>query len=324
LPQVRRILASRSRILLSQDRDQGRLGQLLPGLRCGEAEPDEIAELHATACIALGKTVYGDESMNLIEENEKLRGLLRDVIEVVEGRHLAPGLVIARVRNTLSRQPEPACSACNGDCSAANPPVMNCPQHEPAPAQDGREAFEQHPNFRGMDFTRAETHQEYYASPYANGALDGWMAGRAAHPSQAEQQPAGYIRASDLDRLAPKHVAGCAASLRKEPGEGWVAIYAAPIAQPEPSGYTAVDMASAAAQGFRDGRAELVEALTDLLHWAEHQVCEHDSTHRGGAIWEICDNCGAKWADDQGGKPELKWPAAIERARAALCAQEAQ
>ena len=102
-----------------------------------------------------------------------------------------------------------------------------------------------------------------------------------------------------------------------------VQIRAARPAQTEPSGYSAVDMASAAAQGFRDGQAGLVEALTDLLHWAEHQVCEHDSTHRGGAIWEICDNCGAKWADDQGGKPELKWPAAIERARAALAAQEA-
>ena len=34
-------------------------------------------------------------------------------------------------------------------------------------------------------------------------------------------------------------------------------------------------------------------------------VCEHESTHRGGAIWTICDQCGKRWADDEGGfKPD--------------------
>jgi hypothetical protein len=37
--------------------------------------------------------------------------------------------------------------------------------------------------------------------------------------------PTAYLRASDLERLAPYHVAGCAASLSKEPGNGLVAIY---------------------------------------------------------------------------------------------------
>lgn len=46
-----------------------------------------------------------------------------------------------------------------------------------------------------------------------------------------ERQPvAAYIRQSDLDRLAQKHVAGCAASLNKEPATGFVEIY---TAQPE-------------------------------------------------------------------------------------------
>jgi len=37
--------------------------------------------------------------------------------------------------------------------------------------------------------------------------------------------PTAYLRASDLERLAPNNVAGCAASLSKEPGNGLVAIY---------------------------------------------------------------------------------------------------
>ena len=47
-------------------------------------------------------------------------------------------------------------------------------------------------------------------------------------------------------------------------------------------------------------------------------TCTHESTHRGGAIWEICDDCGDKWADDRGGKPAFKWPECVEKARALL------
>lgn len=33
--------------------------------------------------------------------------------------------------------------------------------------------------------------------------------------------------------------------------------------------------------------------------------CDHAYTHRGGAIWTICDECGKQWADDKGGfKPD--------------------
>ncbi|AZE90240.1 hypothetical protein [Pseudomonas orientalis] len=42
-----------------------------------------------------------------------------------------------------------------------------------------REEFEKSPRFRGMDFTRSATHPEFYDSPYANGAWDGWQASRA-------------------------------------------------------------------------------------------------------------------------------------------------
>lgn len=77
-----------------------------------------------------------------------------------------------------------------------------------------------------------------------------------------------------------------------------VPLYASPSASPDVEG--------------------LVKALQRLLSWSDRQVCTHEETHRGGAIWEICDMCGAKWADDEGGKPELKWPDEIEGARTAL------
>lgn len=43
-----------------------------------------------------------------------------------------------------------------------------------------REEFEGSPKFRGMDFTRSSTHPQFYESPYANGAWDGWQASREA------------------------------------------------------------------------------------------------------------------------------------------------
>lgn len=63
----------------------------------------------------------------------------------------------------------------------------------------------------------------------------------------------------------------------------------------------------------------LVRALRDLLAFAERNTCLHEETHRGGAIWEICDSCGMKWADDDGGKPANahSWPKEIEYAQAA-------
>ncbi len=52
----------------------------------------------------------------------------------------------------------------------------------------------------------------------------------------------------------------------------------------------------------------LVDALEALLLRDEQNTCRHENTHRGGAIWEICDDCGVQWADDRGGKPEWKEP----------------
>lgn len=68
-------------------------------------------------------------------------------------------------------------------------------------------------------------------------------------------------------------------------------------------------------------RAEMSSVLADLVRHIEGQTCTHEETHRGGAIWEICDMCGMQWADDRGGKPEFKWPDCVERARAILAEQ---
>ena len=37
---------------------------------------------------------------------------------------------------------------------------------------------------------------------------------------------------------------------------------------------------------------ELHDALAALLKRDVRNTCTHEETHRGGAIWEICDQCG--------------------------------
>ncbi|WP_394060597.1 hypothetical protein [Alcaligenes sp. WGS1538] len=64
--------------------------------------------------------------------------------------------------------------------------------------------------------------------------------------------------------------------------------------------------------------AALLNALLALVAYAEWNTCIHEDTHRGGGIWEICNDCGAKWADDEGGKPAFEWPQEIRIARALI------
>ena len=86
---------------------------------------------------------------------------------------------------------------------------------------------------------------------------------------------------------------------------------------------TAVIMSSnSGAQNVASSQDEWKRLANDLLREIERQTCTHEETHRGGFLWEICDSCGAKWADDEGGKPEFKWSKAVERAHAMLAAQE--
>jgi hypothetical protein len=49
---------------------------------------------------------------------------------------------------------------------------------------------------------------------------------------------------------------------------------------------------------------EALQHLKKVLTHAEQNTCLHEETHRGGVLWEICDSCGMKWADDKGGKPK--------------------
>lgn len=67
----------------------------------------------------------------------------------------------------------------------------------------------------------------------------------------------------------------------------------------------------AASEGWRD-------LMRDLVNHIDRNTCTHEETYRGGAIWEICRHCGAKWADDEGGKPEFSDPVYVEAARAML------
>lgn len=71
---------------------------------------------------------------------------------------------------------------------------------------------------------------------------------------------------------------------------------------------------------IKSQRDALKGALEALLSYSEQNICLHEETHRGGVIWEICDRCGKKWADDEGGKPAdaHEFPEVFEQARAAL------
>ncbi len=64
-------------------------------------------------------------------------------------------------------------------------------------------------------------------------------------------------------------------------------------------------------------KKEIAQALIDLLEYVERQICLHEETYRGGAIWEICSSCGMKWADEEGGKPDdtHEWPKEIAAAQ---------
>jgi hypothetical protein len=44
------------------------------------------------------------------------------------------------------------------------------------------------------------------------------------------------------------------------------------------------------------------ELFERALKLAGKNICPHEDTHRGGVLWEICDSCGKKWADDEGGR----------------------
>ncbi len=65
-----------------------------------------------------------------------------------------------------------------------------------------------------------------------------------------------------------------------------------------------------------DERIVLRDALLRLIR--DVRYCSHDDTHRGGAIWTICDQCGQRWADDEGGFKPNPLDEIVDGARNAL------
>lgn len=62
----------------------------------------------------------------------------------------------------------------------------------------------------------------------------------------------------------------------------------------------------------------LLRALLDLY---DKNTCIHEDTTRGGSIWTICQGCGRKWADDEGGFQPHVDPPEVQAARALLNGQ---
>ncbi len=52
---------------------------------------------------------------------------------------------------------------------------------------------------------------------------------------------------------------------------------------------------------------QLAEVVALVVNEASLKMCLHEETHRAGAIWSVCDQCGVKWADDEP-KPLPKQP----------------
>lgn len=65
---------------------------------------------------------------------------------------------------------------------------------------------------------------------------------------------------------------------------------------------------------------EWIETMQALVRHIESETCTHEETHRGGAIWEICDGCGMQWSDDRNPRTPFEWPKCVEDARAMLAA----
>lgn len=65
---------------------------------------------------------------------------------------------------------------------------------------------------------------------------------------------------------------------------------------------------SANAAAIEELAVRLLDDLARSLDKEKRNTCRHESTHRGGAIWDICDDCGKAWAADKGGKPQWSDP----------------
>jgi hypothetical protein len=76
-------------------------------------------------------------------------------------------------------------------------------------------------------------------------------------------------------------------------------------------------------QELREANAELAKALKALLKRDEKNTCQHENTYRGGLLWEVCADCGMRWADERGGKPAWEDPPEWSQAYDALAKYDA-
>jgi hypothetical protein len=61
------------------------------------------------------------------------------------------------------------------------------------------------------------------------------------------------------------------------------------------------------------------QVIAELLNRDMSNTCLHESTHRGGNIWEICDDCGHEWAvDEPYRRPKREEPEVWNKASALL------
>ena len=62
--------------------------------------------------------------------------------------------------------------------------------------------FENHPKFKGMDFARSTSHPDYYESPYANGAWEGYEAASVKVVQVAHcERPGGCVCGGDTKAI---------------------------------------------------------------------------------------------------------------------------
>lgn len=93
-----------------------------------------------------------------------------------------------------------------------------------------------------------------------------------------------------------------------------------PLVSPEEwcGEWTALTGETSAPEGENARDGTLTDALRSVLAHYDQNTCLHETTHRGGVIWTMCDDCEARWADDRGGFKPYVDPPEIANARKIL------
>lgn len=184
--------------------------------------------------------------LTLQEQNQQLRQLLQSAMPAVAAATLQPGgeqyrSTLIAMRDALTKRCEPATRPSWLD---GGEEALKMAQEDAALSLQADECIQ------GCDFPmETEAHQRtrwlwdlkqivrYLDNDedrtIASGSVFHLQMRMAYEALSVEPKPLAYIRSRDLDRLAPEQVAGCSASLRKQPGKGWLAIHTIPEAMPD-------------------------------------------------------------------------------------------